>query len=191
MPKALPIVGLYLFGMLTPALSKAVFSIDDLLALISRPSEGQVAFTETKRMPFLRAPLESSGLLMFRKPAFFSKQIQKPELEQYDIDQDSVLIQRSGEEPVRLPLADSREISALTAAISGPLLGDRIVLERFFTMHLGGDKSRWTLILAPKDPEIASVIQEIKIQGQNDRIQDILMREPDGSLSSLRLKYNP
>jgi hypothetical protein len=191
MPKALPIFFLSALGILTPAFSKSVLSIEEVMALISVPSEGQVGFTETKQMPFLKEPLETSGLLSFRKPAFFSKQIQRPRLEQYDIDQDTVFIRRAGEEPLRLQLTDSKELSALTAAIRGPLLGDRALLERFFTLHLGGQINRWTLILSPKDAEVASVIQEIKIQGQNDQIREILMREPDGSLSTLRLKYHP
>ena len=76
-------------------------------------------------------------------------------------------------------------------SVRATLAGDRGALEKIFTLDLQGSLARWTLTLVPKDPKVKHSVEQVRIDGTQDQLLKVDIRQADGDHSSMTLRPAP
>ncbi len=140
----------------------------------------RAAFREHRRFAALSEPLESTGHLVYRRPAYLEKVTDWPQPERLVVDGDRLVLTLAAEPPRVLDLASQPELRTLVDSMRAPLAGDLDALQRSFTVRSGGAPADWTLELAPRDPRAARMLRTIGIAGSGDEIRDIRLLQANG-----------
>jgi hypothetical protein len=80
------------------------------------------------------------------------------------------------------------QVLPFVESIRATLAGDRASLERVFRVELHGDLKRWSLLLVPRDLEVARLISQVRIDGSRDTLFTVEIRETDGDRSLMTLR---
>ncbi|HID48920.1 MAG TPA: hypothetical protein EYP40_04770 [Chromatiales bacterium] len=143
-------------------------------------------YIEQKHFDFFEAPLEQRGILRYRPPDTVIKEQQEPEFQYVEIRGDTVFIQEpSGSRRIsldRLPL-----LRAFVAPLRATLRGDLGTLQNHYRIEYRGSPQDWSLLLEPRDTELANYLQSIRIQGADHRIGQMEIIETNGDWSRMQL----
>lgn len=157
----------------------AAIEVPELMKLLAATTEVQAPFTESKHSPVLAAPLDSAGMLVYRRPDVVEKTVTKPRRERFRILADEVVVERSGKEQ-RIALASQPVLAALAASLRGVLSGDAATLQKHFKLRASGDANAWTLELTPSDNAVAAYVERIVVAGRGGRVERIETFETTG-----------
>ncbi len=80
------------------------------------------------------------------------------------------------------------QILPFIESIRATLAGDRDALERTFRVEYAGDLDRWTLLLVPREGQIASAVAQVRIDGSREHLRTVEIREKDGDRSLMTLR---
>ena len=160
--------------------------LDRLMSTLAQRKHGHVAFVEKKYIALLDRPVESSGELLYEAPDRLEKRTLKPKPESLVLQGGIVSAQR-GRHHYELDLGQYPQVVPFIESIRATLAGDRAALERVFKVDFGGTFDHWTLGLTPLDPKLASTVNEIHIDGEQDLIHTVEIRESDGDRSLLTI----
>lgn len=83
------------------------------------------------------------------------------------------------------------QLQPFVESIRATLAGDRAALERLFTLEFVGNLPKWSLTLLPKDPKVKRTVARVRIDGANDQLSKVEIRQPDGDRSVLTLRPAP
>jgi hypothetical protein len=160
-----------------------------LLASLARSGPERIAYSETRRLAYLDAPLTSRGELEFRPPDWLRRSVQGSG-DSYVISDDQLHITSGGGD--RIVMLDVHPgLRAFAESLRATLAGDLARLQRFFQLELHGDESNWRLLLRPRDSEVAALIQSIELSGVQARLQRIETREAGGDVTVTELQAAP
>jgi hypothetical protein len=162
------------------------WSIDALMRELRHADRTQAQFTERKYVKVLKAPLESSGLLIYEAPDRMIKRTLQPKPETMTVDADKLTLERQGRSR-SLRLQDYPTVWAFIESIRSTLKGDLAALERFYAVALSGDKHRWSLAMTPKDPKMKRVISSVEITGTQGKIRTVKVEEAQGDRSVMTI----
>ena len=166
----------------------APFSIERLMGEIAQASVGEAAFRETRYSSALKAPLESSGVLRFKRPDFLEKQVNEPYFDRFAVEGDRVTLERSkGAKPITISLASQPVLQAFIESIRGTLRGDLATLRRYYRVELEGVSTAWTVVLLPTDVDVGGLVRMIRIGGRGNRMLTVEVQEASGDRSLLRI----
>ena len=176
-------------GAAAPAASAAtaVFGVDQLMSTLAQRKSGRVLFTETKYLALLDKPVQSSGELRFTAPDHLEKRTLSPKAENLLLDGDMLTIERDGKR-YTMPLQNYPEIAAFIESIRATLAGNRDALERYYKLGVQGRASRWTLTLTPADSRMAAAVSEVRIEGRQDVLDQVEIRQADGDRSVMKIR---
>jgi anti-sigma-K factor RskA len=73
-------------------------------------------------------------------------------------------------------------------SIRATLAGDRKALERLFRLDFAGTVSRWTLTLVPLESKVKQSVSQVRIDGAQDQLLKVEIRQPDGDRSLMTLR---
>jgi len=73
-------------------------------------------------------------------------------------------------------------------SIRATLAGDRVALERAFRVEYAGNLERWTLLLVPRESQIAATVSQVRIDGSGDHLRHVEIRQEDGDRSLMTLR---
>jgi hypothetical protein len=158
----------------------------ELLRLLAARRHGHVSFTEVHEMAMLKAPLTSSGELLYEAPARLEKRTLVPKPETLVLDQGVLTAQRGHHQHV-LELGAYPQVVPFVESIRATLAGDEAALERYFVIDFSGELAHWSLNLTPRDAAIARSIAQVTLSGERDAIRTVEIRERDGDRSLLTL----
>ena len=147
---------------------------------------GHVPFTEVQYLAVLDRPLESSGELWYQAPDRLEKRIVKPRPATLVLAH-GVLSATRGHHTRTVDLAAWPQLAPLLECLRATLAGDRAALERIFSVQLEGDATRWTLRLAPRDPDAAHAVSLVEITGAGAELKTVEILEADGDRSLLTI----
>lgn len=165
----------------------AAFGVDQLMSALAQRKSGRVLFTETKYLAIVGKPVQSSGELLFTAPDHLEKRTLAPKPENLVLDGDMLTVERDGKRHT-LPLQNYPEVAAFIESIRGTLAGNRSTLERYYKLGLEGRASRWTLTLTPADSRMATVISQVRIDGSQDALNRVEIRQADGDRSVMQIR---
>lgn len=160
--------------------------LDALMDKLAARRHGHVTFTEVQYLAVLDSPLESSGELLYEAPDRLEKRILKPRPETLVLAH-GVLSTTRGRHTRTVELAAWPQIAPLLESIRATLCGDRASLERIFDVQLEGDPARWTLRLAPRNPDAAHAVSTVLITGAGADLRSVEILEADGDRSLLTI----
>ncbi|RWA46833.1 acyltransferase [Cupriavidus sp. UYMSc13B] len=165
----------------------ATFGVDQLMSTLAQRKSGRVLFTETKYLAILDKPVQSSGELLFAAPDHLEKRTLSPKSENMVLDGDMLTVERDGKR-YTMPLQNYPELAAFIESIRGTLAGNRQTLERYYKLGLEGRASRWTLTLTPADSRMAAVVSQVRIDGSQDALDRVEIRQADGDRSVMKIR---
>jgi Outer membrane lipoprotein carrier protein LolA-like len=172
------------------ALSTPVYAADspwglsELMIELGRVKQANGTFVEKKYLKLLKAPLESSGRLIYTAPYRLEKLTLAPKPESMVVDQDTLTIEMRGRKR-SLQIQDYPVLWAFVESIRGTLKGDLSALQQFYKVKLDGSRQTWQLQLQPTEKKMMALIQSIVIRGSKDRMNVIDITEADGDRSEM------
>jgi Outer membrane lipoprotein carrier protein LolA-like len=168
-----------------PALAQ--WSVDDLMTALAARGSADATFTEQRYVPVLDAPVQSSGTLRFVAPDRLEKHTLLPRAESLVLTGDQLTLLQ-GPRTRRLALTDLPDNGLAINSLRGTMAGDLAALRRGWNVTLFGERRIWTLSLTPLSAAVAQYIETVLIEGQQDRIDRIEIRQADGVRSVMQIK---
>jgi Outer membrane lipoprotein carrier protein LolA-like len=175
-----------------PATRVAAGELDAVMDLLAMRRQGRVEFVEQQFIAVLKHPIESSGELRYEAPDRLEKRTLLPRPETLVLAGGELTVDRGGRKHV-LDLHRYPQILPFVESIRATLAGDRNALERVFHLEFSGTVARWSLTLAPLDPQLTRVVKQVQIDGAKDELLKVEIRQADGdrSLMTLRTPATP
>ena len=158
---------------------------DWILKVLARPAPMRTDFVELRESPLLKAPLRLSGEYRRPREDTLVREVRAPYRETTTIvtsktGASEATIVRTGKAPRTFALSRAPELAGLQSSFGALLAGDRAQLERIYRVSAQGDRTRWTLILSPKDKALAARVREIALYGQGVELRCIETRPQKG-----------
>jgi Outer membrane lipoprotein carrier protein LolA-like len=164
--------------------------LDELMHLLAGRQHGQASFVEQHFLALLKRPVESFGELTYDAPDRLEKRTVEPRPESMLLVGDVLTIRRGSHSRV-LDLKSYPQVLPFVESIRATLAGDRGALERVFRVDYAGDLARWALILKPRDVKLAKTVAQVRIDGSQDKLLTVEIRETDGDRSLMTLREHP
>jgi hypothetical protein len=161
--------------------------LDQVMHLLAMRQHGQVEFVDQQFVAILDHPVESSGTLSYDAPDRLEKRTLKPHEESLVLAGGVLTVQRGRSKRV-LDLHSYPQALPFVESIRATLAGDRAALERVFRLDFTGDLAHWNLALVPLDPRMAKSVAEVRIEGTQDQLLRVEIRQPDGDHSLMTLR---
>ncbi|MDP2369845.1 LolA-related protein [Rhodoferax sp.] len=181
-----PLIGLVL--LLAAATTMAAeWNVAELMRTLAQTKEGRASFVEKKYIGIVDKPLVSSGELAFTSPDRLEKRTIKPVPESLVLEGDSLTIEQADRRRLKVRLQDYPEVAAFVESIRGTLAGDRLALERAYTLELTGSVDKWQLVLTPMHAQMAKLITRIRISGALGEVRTISFEQADGDRSDMAI----
>jgi hypothetical protein len=174
---------------LAPWTACAEWSVNDLMAALAARGSGDATFTEQRYVPALDAPVQSSGTLRFVAPDRLEKHTLTPRADSLVLAGEQLTL-RQGQRTLSLALTDLPDNGLAIASLRGTMAGDLAALRRAWSITLHGERRIWTLSLTPLSASIAQYIEVVRIQGRQDQIDRIEIRQADGVRSVMQITPN-
>ena len=164
--------------------------LDPVMSRLAARHHGQISFVEQHFLTLLKRPVESSGELFYDAPNRLEKRTLEPRAETLVVDDDVLTIERGGRRRV-LDLQAYPQILPFVDSIRATMAGDRGRLERSFRIEFSGSVARWTLLLVPIDARLVKTVAQIQIDGSEDTLLKVDIRQTDGDRSLMTLRAHP
>jgi Outer membrane lipoprotein carrier protein LolA-like len=188
MLRALVMIGLVLCGGgVAGAPASGAGDLDAVMSLLAMRQHGRVEFIEQHFLAVLNHPIESSGELRYDAPDRLEKRTLTPHAETLVLSGGVLTVERAHGRRV-MDLHAYPQVQPFVESIRATLAGDRRALERLFHMDFTGTVGRWTLTLVPLDPEVKHSVAQVRIDGVQDQLLKVEIRQPDGDRSLMTLR---
>ncbi len=176
-------VTLILSAVLAPARAHAQ-TVDSgwILQALARPAPMRTAFVEVRESPLLKHALRLSGEYRRPREDTLVREVRTPYRETTTLRAGEATIARDGKAPRTFSLSRVPELAGLQSSFGALLAGDRAQIERVYRVVAQGDRTRWTLTLAPKDKALAARVSDIVLYGQGAELRCIETRPVKGAL---------
>lgn len=183
-------------GVLVCALpARADDPLTRLFAELGARPERHARFVERKFSALLKAPVESTGTLIFRAPDILERRTIEPQRESVRI-QGSVVTYEGA--PVRgqaqkrtLALSDAPLLEALVESLRATLAGNLPELRRHYDVTMKGSGQAWQLTLTPRARTLREAVERIELRGAGADINQLEIVEANGDLTLLRIVALP
>lgn len=163
------------------------FDLAELTSLLARVPAGEATFVEKRRVEMLDRTIESSGRLSFKAPDTFVRETLSPRRELLSVTGNTLSVTVLGRART-MQLDAVPEAAVVVEAIRGVLTGNRATLERVFTSAVGGEPSRWTLDLVPRDARLRGQVASIRISGGGSLVREVQILLADGDRSTMTIE---
>jgi hypothetical protein len=176
-----------LFGQAAAAPPAAPGDLEALMTLLAKRQHGQVQFVEQQFLSVLDHPLESSGEMSYDAPDRLEKRTLAPRAETLVLAGGILTVDRGKSHRV-VDLHAYPQAQPFIESVRATLAGDRGALEKLFTLDFDGSLARWTLTLVPKDAKVKRSVAQVRIDGAQDQLLKVEIRQPDGDRSLMTLR---
>ncbi|WP_076593279.1 LolA-related protein [Herminiimonas arsenitoxidans] len=167
------------------------WGLPQLMETMAKVELSQSRFTEKKTLALLKAPLESSGTLTYRRPGFVEKHALSPQDEVITVEGDQLTWQNNVTNKKRsIRLQSNPPIWAFVESIRATLAGDLKTLQRFYDVRLEGSAARWTLTLSPSDDAMRENVKILRIEGMGNRMTLVDILEAGGDRSIMTIQHD-
>jgi hypothetical protein len=161
--------------------------LDQVMGMLAMRQHGRVEFIEQHFLAVLSRPIESSGELRYDAPDRLEKRTLKPHAETLVLSGEVLTVERAHSRRV-MDLHAYPQVLPFIESIRATLAGDRKALERLFRLEFAGNVSRWTLTLQPLESKVKQSVSQVRIDGTQDQLLRVEIRQPDGDRSLMTLR---
>ena len=166
------------------------WGLEQLMHRLGQVKRVEAKFVERKHLRILEAPIEFSGTLYYKAPGYLEKNTLLPKPQKLVLDHDRLLMEDAKQRRT-LRLQDYPVVWAFVESIRATLAGDLKALLGFYKVELHGSEDEWRLSLKPIEPSLQSMVSEIRIGGQRDRVRTIEVVEGEGDRSVMTITEKP
>jgi len=184
------LAALLLSGSAAAAPAAAAGDLDALMTLLAQRQHGHVQFVEQQFLSVLDHPLESSGEMRYDAPDRLEKRTLAPRAETLILDGGILTVDRGKSHRV-VDLHAYPQAQPFIESVRATLAGDRGALEKLFALEFDGSLARWTLTLVPKDAKVKRSVAQVRIDGAQDQLLKVEIRQSDGDRSLMTLRPSP
>lgn len=151
-----------------------------IVSKLARPAPTRTGFVELRDSKLLKAPLRITG--EYRRPdtETLVREVRSPYAETATIRAGEVSIARAGHSTRRFSLSRAPELAGLQASFGALLSGDRALLEQHYRLASTGTRQHWTLVLTPKDAQLAAKVRAIVLYGRGAELRCIETQPAQG-----------
>ena len=169
---------------------------DDLVRLFSELGmrrERQARFTERKFSALLKAPVESSGTLVFRAPDLLEKRTVAPQRESVRIEGNVVTYEGAplgGNVQKRtFALSDAPLLAALIESLRATLAGDLPALRRHYDVSWSAPPSQkeWQLTMVPREQALRDAVAKVVMRGAGSEVSTVEIVEANGDFTLMQI----
>ncbi len=161
--------------------------LDQVMAMLAMRRHDRAEFIEQQFLSVLSRPLESSGELRYDAPDRLEKRTLKPRAETLALNGEELTVERAHSRRV-MDLQAYPQVLPFVESLRATLAGDRQALERVFRLDFAGSVSRWTLTLIPLESKLKQFVSQVRIDGAQDQLLKVEIRQPDGDRSLMTLR---
>ncbi len=161
--------------------------LDQVMAMLAMRRHDRVEFIEQQFLSVLSRPIESSGELRYDAPDRLEKRTLKPRAETLVLQGEELTVERAHSRRV-MDLQAYPQVLPFVESIRATLAGDRKALERVFRLDFAGSVARWTLTLIPLESKVKQFVSQVRIDGAQDQLLKVEIRQPDGDRSLMTLR---
>jgi hypothetical protein len=165
-------------------------NLDAVMSLLAKRQHGHVEFVEQQFLAILNHPLESSGEMRYDAPDHLEKHTTAPRQETLSLSGEELTVDRGKSHHV-VDLHAYPQAQPFIESVRATLAGDRSALEQLFTLDFNGSLARWTLTLVPKDAKVKRSVAQVRIDGAQDQLLKVEIRQSDGDRSLMTLRPAP
>ncbi len=166
------------------------FDLDSLMAELAADPGGRAEFVEKRYAALLDKPVVSKGEMTYTLPSRLEKITTEPKAESLVLEGDTLTLVR-GPRKVTLTLASRPEARAFVESIRSTLSGNRLALEKNYTLQLSGQADDWRLVLTPTDAKILGLLKHIDVSGNGRQIRQLEYWQADDDRTVLQIKPIP
>lgn len=160
---------------------------DTLITRLGLVHARQKPFHETRTLAALKAPLESSGVLIYRYPGYLQKTTEQPRAEDLVINGDVVTISRNHGAPQSVDVARVPALRLLADTLRAPLEGNVALLKRSYHMTASEHGADWDIDLTPASDNVAKLVRSVTISGQNNAVLRIVLVQANGDTQTMTI----
>lgn len=164
--------------------------LDEVMAHLAQAPQRRASFVEEKSFAALTTPLRSEGHLLFRRPDHLEMTTTAPRPERFVVDGNRIVVDASNDPPRVLDIGGQPGLAALVDTVRGTLSGDLARLRQGFTVSGAGTPADWQIVLQPRDPALAGLLQEVRLAGGAD-LRVIQTVAPNGDTDTLTVTPLP
>ncbi|MDE2390280.1 MAG: outer membrane lipoprotein carrier protein LolA [Rhodospirillales bacterium] len=169
------------------AQTPAGFTLPGLMSALGQVRAASASFTETKTLPLLTTPLQSSGTLDYVAPDYVRKTTTAPAPQNFLLQNGMVTLTLNGQTQ-RFTLAQAPQLAGLVEGVRATLAGDLPALQRYYDLSLSGRADHWQLLLRPRDPALAKMLAWMSITGTGDKITEIDSADTKGGETRMQVR---
>jgi len=140
------------------------------------------SFREEKRIALLAAPLVSEGTIAFAPPGRLSRRTLRPEPSTVVVDGMRLRV-RDRTSQQELDLRGHTALGTLVASFVRLLAGDRVALERSFTVQYQVGAAGWSVVLRPREAAIRGFVRQIRAEGRGAVLARLVVVDGHGDES--------
>lgn len=159
----------------------------ELFDLLAGQQSARARFVEHRFLTIVIEPLVSSGTVAFERPGRVEKQTLKPARERLSLAGGTLTVEQEGRSRHSFDVSGDPALWALIEAFRATLDGDLASLEQHYGLGLDGAVDKWRLRLTPRNAEIRTRVEVIKIEGVRAHITSIEIRETGGDRTVMSL----
>ncbi len=100
---------------------------------------------------------------------------------------ENVTVERDGSRPRRFSLDRAPELRGILNSFGAILKGDRATLEQHFEIASSESDSAWRIDLVPRGDKLRARLARVRVDGQVDRANCMIMEEPDGDATVMAI----
>ena len=182
-----------LASLISPASAQADDSLVRLFSDLGAQRERHARFSERKFSTLLKAPIESSGTLIFRAPDILEKLTSEPQRESVRIEGNTVTYEGA---PVRgrtqrrtFALSEAPLLAALIESLRATLAGDLPALRRHYQVSWIAPQTAqgWQVLLVPRDRSLLEAVSRVVLRGAGSELGAVEIVEANGDLTLLNI----
>lgn len=162
-----------------------------LFAELGTRRERHARFVERKFSALLKAPIESSGTMVFRSPDIIERRTIEPQRESVRIQGNIVTYEgaavRGQTQKRSFALADAPLLAALVESLRATLAGNLPELRRHYDVTKTGAGQVWGLTLVPRERALRDAVERIELRGAGSDVNEVEIVEASGDLTLLRI----
>ena len=162
-----------------------------LFAELGTRRERHARFAERKFSALLKAPIESSGTMIFRSPDILERETIEPQRESVRIQGGVVTYEgaavRGQTQKRSFALTDAPLLAALVESLRATLAGNLAELRRHYDVTKTGTGQAWGLTLVPRERAVRDAVERIELRGKSSDVNEVEIVEANGDLTLLRI----
>ncbi|HEX4330037.1 MAG TPA: LolA-related protein [Burkholderiales bacterium] len=161
--------------------------LPEIMRTMAKVKSSRARFVEKKYLAIVNTPLQYTGGLAYNAPDKLEKRTETPKAESMLLEGDKLTLTNARHQTRVVMLSQYPQVRAFTESIRSVLAGDMATLGRYYGLKAEGSIAQWTLLLTPSDPQMQSVVQQIRFSGANHSIRSIEITEKQGDRSVMSI----